>query len=64
MVDVVKDVVNTTWTPGIQREDRISEGHVELKLKGNPWRGSGLESVESRRILAKVIDRMAAIRFG
>ena len=55
LVSVVRDVLQTSWTRGIQNEENYHQSW-EFKLRGTPWWASGTEAVDSRFLIAKLIE--------
>ena len=66
VVRCVKQVINDTWTLGLQSEKREDVGKErlnEFKLRGNPWYGEGEESTMCRKLLLNLISALAAIKW-
>jgi hypothetical protein len=55
--NICRQVVHTTWKRGIQ-EEREYGGSMEIKLYGHPWRGSGEESVDARRLICAILGAL------
>lgn len=50
IIDIVRQTIQANWSRGVQKEKK--PGHsCEFKLKGNPWRDIGVESVQSRILM-------------
>ncbi|XP_078343312.1 uncharacterized protein LOC144629028 [Oculina patagonica] len=59
LVSAVRNVLQTFWSRGIQKEERYAESW-QFKLRGTPWWASGEEAVDSRFLVLKLIEAMQA----
>ncbi|KAF2183959.1 hypothetical protein K469DRAFT_710339 [Zopfia rhizophila CBS 207.26] len=54
IVNIARECIRANWSRGIQ-DERMYAGSKEIKLYGNPWRGSGDQAVEARRLICKIL---------
>lgn len=57
VTQAVQNVVAGSWHQGIQ-EHREYYGSYEIKMRGNPWRGYGDESVYARRLMYRIFEAL------
>lgn len=57
LVSVIRNVIQTIWLRGIQNEERYYQSW-EFKLRGTPWWASGTEAVDSRYLIAKLLEAL------
>ncbi|KAF9087566.1 hypothetical protein BGX23_008035 [Mortierella sp. AD031] len=62
IVTAVKLAIQTQWPNGIQQEGAYLRAH-EIKLRGNPWRPHGAETVHSRMFLSQMLANIRAQGF-
>lgn len=62
IVTAVKQAIQTQWPSGIQQEGTHLRAH-EIKLRGNPWRPHGAETVYSRMFLSQLLANIRAQGF-
>ncbi|KAF8927562.1 hypothetical protein BGZ47_002091 [Haplosporangium gracile] len=62
IVTAVKQAVQTQWPSGIQQEGTHLRAY-EIKLRGNPWRPHGAETVYSRMFLSQLLANIRAQGF-
>lgn len=62
IVAALEETVRQTWNHGVEevRDDRPQ--CYELVLKGNPWWTSGVEAVEARLLIVKIMEKLS--QFG
>ncbi|KAG0372598.1 MAG: hypothetical protein J3R72DRAFT_390213 [Linnemannia gamsii] len=58
----VKQAIQAQWPSGIHKECAILRAH-EFKLRGNPWRPHGAETVYSRMFLSQLLANIRAQGF-
>lgn len=56
-VDVVKRAIKAGWPHGLQ-DQRTVHGCIELKLKGNPWLGPGVDSMHARHLMRTIFQHL------
>ncbi|XP_078342440.1 uncharacterized protein LOC144628243 [Oculina patagonica] len=59
LVSPVRNVLQTFWDRGIQKEERYAESW-QFKLHGTPWWTSGLDAANSRFLVVKLLEAMQA----
>ncbi|KAF9286880.1 hypothetical protein BGZ88_008846 [Linnemannia elongata] len=62
IIAAVKQAIQTQWPSGIQQEGTHLRAH-EIKLRGNPWRPHGAETVYSRMFLSQLLANIRAQGF-
>ena len=58
------EAINSSWPGGISgMEEKVIRNvpMTEFKLNGTPWYSSGHESVDSRKLLATIIQSLSKI---
>lgn len=55
--NLCRQVVKSIWKRGLQ-EERDYAGSKELKMYGHPWRGSGDEAVDARRLICAILETL------
>ncbi|XP_048580053.1 uncharacterized protein LOC5501260 isoform X2 [Nematostella vectensis] len=58
MINVIRGVIQSTWRRGIQADGSKGIYH-EFKLSGNPWIGTGDESVNARLLTNNILIALA-----
>ena len=56
----IKDTVTQHWVGGIQNVE-VDQSCFELKLKGTPWFANGQEAAASRRLISRILEKMASL---
>ncbi|XP_078368412.1 uncharacterized protein LOC144652262 [Oculina patagonica] len=59
LLSPVRNVLQTFWDRGIQKEERYAESW-QFKLHGTPWWTSGLDAANSRLLVVKLMEAMQA----
>jgi hypothetical protein len=59
VINICRQTIQSTWRRGIQAQ-REYGGSKEIKLFGNPWRGSGDEAIEARRLICALLGTLHA----
>ncbi|KAF9899393.1 hypothetical protein EC991_008941 [Linnemannia zychae] len=62
IITAVKQAIQAQWPVGIQQEGAYLRAH-EIKLRGNPWRPHGAETVYSRMFLSQLLANIRAQGF-
>lgn len=59
ILSACRGTVLSTWPHGIQEERPYANSH-EMKLKGYPWRGSGKDAAQARRLMKGLLATLHA----
>ncbi|KAF9918142.1 hypothetical protein FBU30_000360 [Linnemannia zychae] len=62
IIVAVQQAIQSQWPSGIQLEGKYLGAH-EIKLRGNPWRPHGAETVHSRMLLSQALANIRAQGF-
>ncbi|CAO2648393.1 Nn.00g076600.m01.CDS01 [Neocucurbitaria sp. VM-36] len=60
IIDQCRTTILSTWPKGI-KEERPYGGSHELKLNGYPWRGTGKEAAEARRLMYSLLATLHSV---
>ena len=60
IVNMIRGVIQATWSHGTIQEEKDHHGSWEFKISGNPWHSSKEESVMARYLVLKILQEMLA----